>query len=166
MADATLKDAFQLIRDRLVQMGKNAIPELMFSHDHAVNAGYGGNYPYAEIVPKRAPIDRKTLGSGTARYAFQLEQWIWVEEFRAGYEGQYEEKAYWEIVPECLQYFEEHRTLQYAGATEGIPFYEDTLSGVVNVEVTTQPTSESGNALVLIFTWSIALDTAFPLKCG
>lgn len=166
MADATLKDAFQLIRTRLIQMGKDALPEAMFSHAYADTAGYGGNYPYCEVIPRRVPIDRKILGSTTARMTFTLEQWCWIDEFQASYEGDIQEKAYWEYLPEMLQYFEEHRTLQYAGATDGIPFYQDTLSGVVNVEVTTQPTSETGNALVLIFTWNIALDTAFPLKCG
>jgi hypothetical protein len=166
MADATLKESFQTIRTRLVQMGKDAIPEAMFSRDYADVPGYGGSYPACELFPRRVGQNRKVLGAGMTRMTVDLEQWIWCEEVAAGYEGQIQEKAYWEYIPECLQYFEEHRTLQYAGASEGIPFYEDTLSGVVNIEVTVQSGEDGVNALVLIFTWSIALDTAFPLKCG
>ena len=165
MADQTLTDAFSTLRTRLVQMGFDALADLsMHSLDYADDSGRGGNYPYWEVVIPRLTLERQTQGANRQRIPLQIEQRYWAGLVTESYEGDLQERVYWNYLPTALQYFEEHRALRYTGVTTGIPFLQDTNSGITGVEVRT-PEVEGGYALVLVFTWSITRDTSFVVKC-
>lgn len=163
MTNPTLTNAFTTIRDRLVQMGKNAVPDTMHSLDYADQTGRGGNYPYWEVVIPRVQTDRITQGANRTRFTVTVEQRLWVDEFLAGYDGQAQEKLFWNYLPACLQYFDEHRTLKYTGATTGISFLQNNTSGVTDVQVRVVAGDDGVNALCCVFFWSIPLDTSFQV---
>jgi hypothetical protein len=165
MTDATLKGAIEMVRDRLVALGSLAVTDLTKSLDYSEVTGLGGQFPYCEVVPKRVPINRISQGTGRQRFTWTLEQWLWVDQFTAGYDGQVQEKAYWDYIPSCLEYFEKHRNLKYADARTGIPFYQDNTSGIVDVSIQLPAGDDGTSALALVFTWSINLDTSFGTVC-
>jgi hypothetical protein len=72
----------------------------------------------------------------------------------------------WDALPTFLQYFEEHRSLEYLGTSGGVAWMEDEGSGIVSADVVVKQGDDNIRPLVLAFTWVIYLDVTIADKRG
>lgn len=167
MADQLLTDSFTAIRDRL-----KAMPALAYTNKIATSTAYAdqiggaGLMPRAEVTIRRVVPDRIKDGTNRTRFTVTALQEIFIDEILASFDGQTQEEAMWNALPLFLQYFEEHRSLQYAAAPTGVPWLEDENSGIVSADVIVKQGDDNTRPLTLAFTWVIYLDVTIADKRG
>lgn len=166
MADQTLSDSFTAIRDRLKAMPALAYANIATSTAYNDQIGGAGLMPRAEVAIRRVVPDRVKDGSNRTRFTVTAVQEIYIDEILSSFDGQTQEEAMWDALPTFLQYFEEHRSLEYLGAPGGVAWMEDEGSGIVSADVVVKQGDDNTRPLVLAFTWVIYLDVTIADKRG
>ncbi len=168
MADQTIKDATDLIRARLLKLGKRAVPASHAELDYADVVGRGGGTPYWEAVIRSVTINRTILGQGTTRFTITVEMRLWAVALGEAYDGHAQQLVFWDYLPRCLHVFETRRTLQFPpDDLGGVPLLQDeTGSGLQQPTIRVAPGDAGTKWLVLVFPWQFVLDAPIPVRIG
>jgi hypothetical protein len=161
MADYTLTQSLQLLRDRLTVMGQFAVTESVQTTPYA--AVTDNTYPRVQFYIASASAIKRT--SDTMQdVPIVLDLVVLVNEVEAGYEGERQEDMQFTILPYALQYFIEHPNFKYQAGQAGIPYLDELNTRLTSVTTGVQRRG-TVQLLTITFSWEILFTTSFSIKC-
>lgn len=154
MTQATLAENFQAVRDNLVVMGQEAVPESMGTYPFVVKEG--NTYPKIDFIVQSGSHQRTS--NTTQSYTIALRMRIVCGTVAQGYDGQGQDLMQFTILPTVLQYFEQHPGIR-TNALQAPPSLDR-----VNTAINSFSTGIEDKKLVITLNWNIVFRTNF-LRC-